>query len=98
MPSITQPNPPRQCMAYATATDDLCRRDTYTTIEMGLADPADRSWQVLVEVPICDQHDDLLTAVSEEVNPTMGIAVADLDASTIALPTFRMSVFSVSAE
>jgi len=74
MPSITQPNPPRQCAAYATATDDLCRRDTYTTIEMGLSTD-DRSWEVMVEVPICDQHDDLLTAVSEEVNPTMGLAV-----------------------
>jgi len=95
MPSNT---PPRQCAAFSTAnSDNLCGRDTYDVIEMGLATEP-RAWEVLVEVPICDEHEDLLTAVSEEANPTMGQAVKDLDGDAVVMPTFRISVFAVSNE
>lgn len=92
--------PPRQCMAFSTSGDRLCGRDTYDVIEMGLVSEThpgtnSESWEILVEVPVCDLHEDLKEAVSEEVNPTAGARVSDLDGDSRVLPTFRMSVIGL---
>lgn len=86
--------PPRQCVALDPTGDGLCGRDTYDLIEMGLVTES-HMWEVLVEVPVCDLHDGLKDAVSEEVNPTMGVNVADLDGDGQVLPTFRMTVTGI---
>jgi hypothetical protein len=87
---------PRQCAAFSTAGEGLCLRDTYDVIEMGLAN-GPTGWEVVVEVPVCDEHEELKTAVSEEANPVMGQHVGDLDDSTTVMPTFRISVFGNQA-
>lgn len=91
---------PLQCAAFDTATDGTCRRDTSTTIEMGLVTtPAEKrgsvvveSWHILVEVPICRDHEALLTAIEEEAEPLVGCEVAHLDGDARVLPTFRIAV------
>ena len=100
MPSNHSTTPPRQCVAFSTSTDGLCGRDTYDLIEIGLVTtpPKKRgkvmveAWEIFVEVPVCDQHEGLLTAITEQVEPMAGADVKHLDGDGQVMPTFRMSV------
>lgn len=99
MPSSTSTTPPRQCAAFGTATNDTCGRDTHDTILLGVrTEPVQQhgkvsleAWTIEVEVPICDQHEDLVRAITEEVEPMTGSEVKHLDGDATVMPTFRIS-------
>jgi len=91
----------RPCAAFDTAIDGQCGRDTHTTIVMGLVTgPATHEdkvvgeqWEVYVEVPVCDDHEILLGAIEEEVEPLVGVKASAIEHDGyVCLPTFRMSV------
>lgn len=86
--------PPRQCAAFSDTGDGPCLRDTHDLIQMGLALPDQPGhWQIVVEVPLCDQHDDLLYVVQQQVEPLHDSLAGHLPADYRVLSTFRMSVY-----